>query len=343
VIAPRSGGGDRPVSRAVSWTLLIAVLTLPGGTAAARPDRPAVSHGVVVGDVSARSAVLWTRADRRGTLQVKLSGGSHRPTEPVPVEAADDWTGHVRLSGLAPGTSYSYRVRFSPGGHFERGSFRTPPADDVAAPVRLAFGGDVAGQNVCRDAAQGFPILETVRGWRPDLFVGLGDMIYADNACAAVGLYGNAQLPGDFGPATDLASFRAHWRYNRADPASRRLLASTGYVGVWDDHEVINDFGPLSDTGSTPPYTPGVHLLPTGRQAFLDYTPVKSAPERLYRSLRWGRHLELFVLDTRSHRDANSAADSAAQPTGTRSSSCTRSPPARSTPASSRTAASTRP
>ncbi len=48
-------------------------------------------------------------------------------------------------------------------------------------------------------------------------------------------------------------------------------------------------------------------------RAFLDYTPVASAP-RLYRSLRWGRHLELFVLDTRSYRDANSAPDSPEQP-----------------------------
>jgi alkaline phosphatase D len=219
----------------------------------------------------------------------------------VPVEAADDWTGRVRLRGLAPARRYSYRVGFQPGALSARGSFRTPPAENEAASVRLAFGGDVAGQNVCRDAAQGFPILNTIHDWRPDVFIGLGDMIYADNACAATGMYGNAQLPGAFGPATDLAGFWAHWRYNRADPGSQRLLGSTSYVGVWDDHEVINDFGPLTE------------LLPIGLQAFLDYTPVASAP-RLYRSLRWGRHLELFVLDTRSYRDANSAPDSPEQP-----------------------------
>jgi alkaline phosphatase D len=126
-------------------------------------------------------------------------------------------------------------------------------------------------------------------------------------------MYGNAQLPGDFGPATDLASFWAHWRYNRADPASQGLLSNTSYVGVWDDHEVINDFGPLTDVGTAPPYTPGVHLLPIGLQAFLDYTPIATAP-RLYRSLRWGQHLELFVLDTRSYRDANFALDSQQHP-----------------------------
>jgi hypothetical protein len=41
---------------------------------------------------------------------------------------------------------------------------------------------------------------------------------------------------------------------------------------------VINDFGPLTDIGPTPPYPAGVHLLPIGRRAFLDYTPIASAP-----------------------------------------------------------------
>jgi alkaline phosphatase D len=298
--------------------LVGAALVVPGGAAARSDDddrprgkeRPVVSHGVVVGDVTPRSAVLWARADRGGTLKVKLSGGPHRRIGRIPVVAEDDWTGQVRLDELAPARRYAYRVRFSPGGRAAHGSFRTPPGETKAASVRLAFGGDVAGQNVCRHALEGFPIMDTIRAWRPDVFVGLGDMIYADNACAATGLYGNAQLPGDFGPAMDLASFWAHWRYNRADPASRRLLASTSYVGVWDDHEVINDFGPLTDVGPAPPYPPGLELLPIGLQAFLDYTPVANAP-RLYRSLRWGRHLELFVLDTRSHRDANSASDTA--------------------------------
>jgi alkaline phosphatase D len=303
------------VAKSFASVLLAALLALPGAAAAlpGNQERPSVSHGVVVGDVTPRSAVLWARADRGGTLQVKVSGGPHRRVEPVPVTAADDWTGQARLTGLIPGRHYSYRVRFGPGGRPARGSFKTPPAESTAAPVRLAFGGDVAGQNVCRDAVEGFPILDTIHAWRPDLFIGLGDMIYADNACTATGRYGNAQLPGDFGPATDLAGFWAHWRYNRADPASQRLLANTSYVGVWDDHEVINDFGPLTDIGSGPPYTPGVHLLPIGLQAFLDYTPIATAP-RLYRSLRWGRHLELFVLDTRSFRDANFAQDSPENP-----------------------------
>jgi alkaline phosphatase D len=304
------------MSRIAYLVLAAAVFALPGSGAgaavrAASHDTPVLTHGVVVGDVTAHTAVLWARGDREGTLHVHLSGGRHDRVDRLGFRAADDYTGQLLLTGLKADTRYRYRVGSV------RGSFETAPEVDAAAGLRLVFGGDVSGQNVCRDAREGFPILETIRGLHPDVFVGLGDMIYADNACNPVGLYGNAQVPGDFGPAADLAAFWAHWRYNRADAASQRLLTSTNYVGVWDDHEVVNDFGPLNDTRSTPPYTPDVHLLPIGLEAFLDYTPIAVAPntpKRLYRSLRWGKHVELFVLDTRQYRDANAATDSPDRP-----------------------------
>jgi alkaline phosphatase D len=304
--------------------LICGLLVLPGASVVtAQPGRPSVTHGVVVGDVTAGSGLLWARSDREATLNVRLSGGSHRPVEPARASARDDYTATVALEGLRPATRYRYRVWFSAGGRGSsgrgpalEGSFRTAPVARDEASVRVAFGGDVAGQNVCRDASEGLPIMETIRTLGPDVFVGLGDMIYADNACETTGRYGNAQL-GGLGIAVDLPGFWGHWRYSRADRASQRLLLETSYIGVWDDHEVVNDFGPLTDAPTAPPYT-GAHLLPLGLDAFLDYTPVASAsddtPGRLYRALRWGSHVELFVLDTRQYRDANSALDSAARP-----------------------------
>lgn len=197
------------------------------------------------------------------------------------------------------------------------GEFETAPAPDDQAPIRIAFGGDVSGQNVCRDTAEGIPIAATIEEWDPDVFIGLGDMIYADDLCLATGRYGNAQVPRDAAQAIDLPTFWAHWRYNRDDASLRSLLSGSSYVGVWDDHEVLNDFGPLTDTRATPPYDPNLHLLPLGRQAFEDYTPLTADPadpHRLHRSLRYGQHLELLVLDTRQYRDANSAVDDPAHP-----------------------------
>jgi alkaline phosphatase D len=282
-----------------------------------------ITHGVIVGDVTSSSALLWARADREATLNVVLSGGRQGRIVRVLARAADDFTARLPLEQLRPGTTYRYRAWFSLRGQgssrgpVTNGTFRTPPSDHEVAPVRLDFGGDLNGQNVCRDATEGMPIMETVRARRPSVFVGLGDIIYGDNACSAVGLYGNAQILGSFGPAADLPTYWAHWRYSRADRGFQRLLSGTDYVGVWDDHEVVNDFGPLTDTRSTPPFTPGVHLMPLGLQAFLDYTPVaiaENTPLRLYRSLRWGKNLELFVLDTRQYRDPNFETDTDAHP-----------------------------
>jgi len=297
-------------------TVFVAVAAGGANVAAAKRQGPpaAIADGVIVGDVTSSSALLWARADRESTLNVALSGGPHGSIPHVRAEAAHDFAARVALEHLRPATTYRYRARFDGGARSRvaEGTFRTAPADLEPAPLRLDFGGDLNGQNVCRDAAEGMPITETVRARDPDVFVGLGDSIYADNTCAPVGLYGNAQIPGSFGPAADLPAFWAHWRYTRGDAGLQRLLSGTDYVGVWDDHEVVNDFGPLTDTRSTPPYTAGVHLMPLGLHAFLDYTPVavaQNTPLRLYRSLRWGKNVELFVLDTRQYRDPNFEVD----------------------------------
>jgi alkaline phosphatase D len=138
-------------------------------------------------------------------------------------------------------------------------------------------------------------------------------MIYGDDTCAATGRYGNPQLPGP-PPARDRAGYWAHWRYNRADPGHQALLAAVPMAAVWDDHEIRNDAGPADDT---PPGEPDRHLLPPALDAFLDYQPLlppADDPTRLYRSQRWGRHLELFLLDTRQYRDANGAPDEPGAP-----------------------------
>lgn len=320
-------------------TLLCSLMSSAIGTAAllsptafaaeheSRASEAAVAtHGISAGDVTADSAVIWSRTDRAAFMHVQLLGGGHEGNayRRVPVGAADDFTGKVQIDGLKPATEYRYRVWFSDDargrdvrGRAAEGRFRTAPDAQTAAPVRFAWGGDLAGQNTCRDAVEGFPIFAAINAERPDFFIGLGDMIYADGTCEAVGRYGNEQVPGNFPLAYDMASYWAHWKYNREDSGYQALLAGTPYYAIWDDHEVVNDFGPLHDTRSTAPYTPGVHLLPMGLDAFLDYNPIAedaATPQRLYRSIRWGKQMEMFILDTRQYRDGNFVADSAEQP-----------------------------
>jgi alkaline phosphatase D len=48
--------------------------------------------------------------------------------------------------------------------------------------------------------------------------------------------------------------------------------------------------------------------LPIGRQAFFDYWPIRPSPQdpyRLYRSFKWGKGVEMFLLDCRQYRDSD--------------------------------------
>jgi alkaline phosphatase D len=279
--------------RALLPLLLVAACA---GMRAGRTREVRLTHGVAVGETTDTHAVVWARCEAPAVLEVTVDGQAPRRAG---VEAKHDLTQRIVLDGLAPGAEHAYRVRCGNGPALS-GRFRTAPPPSDAAAVRFAFGGDVGGQNVCRDAARGYPIFAAMAERAPDFFVALGDMVYADGTCLPVGALGNAQVAGP-PPASDVESYRAHWRYNRADAASQRLLASTTYYAVWDDHEVRDDFGPPQE------------LYEAGEAAYRDWAPMEDAAP-LHRSFRWGRHVELFILDTRSHRDPNAAPDTGPDP-----------------------------
>ena len=155
------------------------------------------------------------------------------------------------------------------------------------------------------------------------------------------------------GHVTTLEDFRRDWLYHREDPVFDRFLRTTPLVATWDDHELVNDSGgPDLTRGPTPaelesdprlrqtdPSRPRVDgrrqsvffnpgLYEAGRQAMFEWNPIPLLPEqaqtpglldnpnsrRLYRSVRWGAHLELFILDTRSYRDPRYRRDTADKP-----------------------------
>ena len=312
--------------------LVVLVMVLLMASCARQPVVPVpaeplfITHGVIVGDLGPDRAVLWVRANREADLHLILStrdeaGNVVSLHQGAGVSAAEDFTTSIQLQGLGPATTHSYRVWLeeTEGGRSAEvvGSFTTPPSADVAMPVRFAWSGDLGGQNVCRDRELGYPILDVIAERQYDFFVGLGDMIYADDICADTGGFGNPQVPATFGPSVDLEGFRAHWRYNWADPAFQRLVAGTPYYPLWDDHEVVNDFGPATDRRWQPPYTIDIELMPLGLRAYIDYNPISKYPgdsSRLYRSFSWGGHLDIFFLDTRQYRDPNHFPDSADEP-----------------------------
>lgn len=87
------------------------------------------------------------------------------------------------FDGLTPETCYEAEVVFdTPAASVAAyAEFTTAPEESTMRAVRFAWSGDIAGQNICRDVVEGFPIMATlgaVEGM--DFFVNLGDAIYGE-------------------------------------------------------------------------------------------------------------------------------------------------------------------
>ncbi len=286
----------RPLGLVSSVLLLVSAPSGLGPSGAVvDPAPPQVL--VTVGEVGPDRAALWARVAGGEPARVEYApadGGAPARSVELRPDPARDLTGRVTLGHLRPATRYAYRLRA--GAETVEGSFATAPAPEDDAVVRLAWSGDLGGAGHCRDVEDGYRIFAALAARRPDLFLFVGDTIYADQPCG-----GAPHLAGADFVASTLDEFRAKHRYNRADRLVQGFFRRTPVFPVWDDHEVRNNFA-----GSVEP------LMPVARQAFFDYWPVAGPPgepHRLYRSVRWGRHVEIFILDTRQYRSANGAPD----------------------------------
>lgn len=230
----------------------------------------------VAGDVTSDGAIIWLRAEPDSEVVLHYSNdrtfSRFSSAGPFRVDKEADHTVKIELQKLNPGTTYFYYAAVAGKKPGYLASFLTAPAPSDAARVSFCFSGDT------RESYQPFTIMNAVRAQRPDFFLHLGDTIYAD--------FG--------GQARRLSDFWAKYRANRNDPATQFCFFETSTYVVWDDHEVVDNF------------FAGNPLAPIGRKAFLDYWPIRRHPDdadRIYRSFRWGRAMELFLLDTRQYRD----------------------------------------
>jgi alkaline phosphatase D len=297
-----------------------------------------ITHGIAVGEVTDSSAVIWARSSYPALMHVRLaldpSFARELPESSTAVAVGgEDFTAAARVDGLSPATSYHYRVWFTGveaqaprlKSEAKNGVFKTAPAPLADVPVSFAWGGQLGGQAYCRRAGHGYAIFSKIRALHPDFFLALGNMIYADEECPIGGPEGDGvwqNVGGDFPSILDPSMtwedgaglrevFWEHWRYDRADRHLRDLLAETCLYSIWGSHEVVGGFGANwsywnSQTRSRPGFPSLVH---EGRDAFLQYSPLNPGSTRLYRSFRWGRSLEVFLLDTRSFRSRDELAD----------------------------------
>ncbi|HJU41188.1 MAG TPA: alkaline phosphatase D family protein [Vicinamibacterales bacterium] len=295
--------------------------------------RPKIDYGVSAGlslprrsseGAQAGSAIIWAHVDRPARMQVEYSTTpSFRNSIRLRGELALPDTGltsRAEIRNVPAGQDVFYRVHFEDArdsrivSALEEGHFRTARA---TGPVRIAWTADVCGQGWGIDNARGgMRLFATMADANPDLFIHVGDTIYADGPLAEEvplddgTVWRNFVTPAKAKVAETLDEYRGNHLYNRLDDHYRRFAAEVGHVVIWDDHEVRDNWFHDQVLPEQLPYTEKrVRVLAErARQAFLENYPItidRAAGARIYRSIPFGPLVEVFALDMRSYRSAN--------------------------------------
>ncbi|QDU22783.1 alkaline phosphatase D family protein [Urbifossiella limnaea] len=159
------------------------------------------------------------------------------------------------------------------------------PAQPPAAPLtRIAFGS-------CGDQDQPLPILDSIVAAKPELFLFLGDNIYADID----------EKTNKLIPAAKITAERIAAKYDilRGLPGFQKLKATCPFMATWDDHDLgANDAG--GDFA----------LKDASQKLFLDFFgAAANDPRRTQKGVYTaavfgppGKRVQVIMLDTRYHR-----------------------------------------
>jgi alkaline phosphatase D len=272
-----------------------ALLLLPAGALGAKVFK----SGQTAGEITAHSAIVWARAIRPVKVRAHVATDPrfrHQVARPrIKAKPKNDMTVQRKVRGLKPGRTYHYRFctvrthRCSGSGQFE-----TAPARGDAKTIRFAYTGDESGAHEPgsdRPFWGYFGAWKSIVGENNDFNIDFGDTIYSD-----------PEVPG-WADRTALSVPEKWAMYRRKLRVRnmRRVRAATGMYNHWDDHEFRNDF-------SIPEF--GRKVYKHGVRAFRDFEPVHYTQQSgLYRTVRWGKNLELFFLDERSFRSAKASAN----------------------------------
>ena len=292
----------------------------------AEGTRPVVTHGVSAGDVVPGRAIVWSRADRPARLVVEwdTTDAFRKPRRLVGPAATPDTglTARLDLTGLPDGQRVFYRVLFQDLADAKAwsapvtGSLRTPPR--TRSDVTLAWSADTVGQGWgINPEWGGLRLYETMRKAAPDVFIHCGDTVYADQPVLPEvtlddgTVWRNLVTPAKSKPADTLEDFRGAHLYNLMDENLRRFNAEVPTVALWDDHEVLDNWYPTEILSERDRHTVKsvATLSARASQAFFEHLPLRvdaSEARRVYRSIPYGPSVEIFALDMRTYRSANS-------------------------------------
>ena len=308
-----------------SATSLVTASGLAAPSLSRAAQRPVFTHGVQSGDIDTSSGMIWTRVDRPSRINMEISTvESFKNSVKLPPMTAlpeSDFAAKRLLEGLPSDQDIFYRFTAADLSDINTvsepitGRFRTAPAS--RRNVRFAWSGDTAGQGWGIDET-GMKTYSTMAKHEPDFFLHSGDTIYADGPMKdEVELKDGSKwinkvlIDEKRKVAETLDEYRGQWKYNMMDEHVRAMNAICPTFFQWDDHEVVNNWSDSKDlTGDDRYSEKSVHVLAArAARAFHEMTPISytpAEPGRVYRKIAYGPLVDVFFLDMRSYRAANS-------------------------------------
>ena len=319
------------MSRPARTVCCLAILLTAASAHAAHAAH--LGMGLRVGEVNQTTAIVWTRvtatrdrnqqghrdpkkrtarvedyvpsriavADRQGEItgapgEVRLHWqrqdreSARRSTSWVRVTAEHDFVHQFQLEGLEPGREYRVVVeaRGAAGAKITasaNGSFQTPPSADTWQDTTFTV---VTGQSYWDlDHPAGYHIYPAMAKLKPRFIVPTGDTVYLDSEAPR---------------ARTVALARYHW--HRMYSLPRHIAFHRRVPGYWevDDHDSwCDDCWPSKQAR---------WMLPlTFRQGFSIYREQVPMGRRTYRTVRWGRGLQVWMVEGRLFRSANTMPD----------------------------------
>jgi len=265
---------------------------------------PFLANGVKVGEVHQTSAIVWTRLCKapdydpetffipgvQGEVRVAYwPRGAEDQTVVTDWTAnapEDDYACQVPLAGLKPGTVYGFRLEARAEGNTSSldGTFKT--AYDPGEPAGVTFAVVTCqGFTTQDDGASGHLIYKTMLDHEPDFFVHTGDIVYYD-------------APNPIAAKT-VDQARAHWHRMYRYPNQRNFHRFVSSYFMKDDHDTLrNDCWAGQQAGEL--------TFDQGLTIFRDENPMG---ELTYRTIRWGKDLQLWLVEGRDYRSSNRMPD----------------------------------
>jgi alkaline phosphatase D len=277
--------------------------------------QPIFQHGVASGDPLQDRVILWTRltlhelqdqpisweiaADR--DFRYIIDSGSALAC------AEDDHTVHVDAANLQPGHRYYFRFhalgQTSPTGHT-----KTLPLSN-ASHARFA-------QASCAKYNAGYfnayaRIADRAERGELDFLLHLGDYIYEMANAPGPGQTPGADVGRPFDPLYEcktLQDYRTRYSQAHRDPDAQRMHASLPILPTVDDHEFADGAwrggADLHDETRDGPWAERVRDCLRARYEWLPIRlPDPKDPLRVYRAVHLGTLMDLFLINTRIHRD----------------------------------------